>query len=127
MDAENEYELNDLLDITLSKARNIGMRGELIDVCEAIKDFRDRATNGLVELPKKNGNFEEEKFEEMEFFQFFDKKDDYNENNFAKLYENKNLVENLNQVMDAAREESLISETQSDATRSDATGKGYVT
>jgi len=32
MEIENDYELNDLLDICLSKAKNIGMRGELIDV-----------------------------------------------------------------------------------------------
>ena len=49
MTSEQEHELNDLLDICLSKARNIGMRGELIDVWNAIKTFRDKMTNELID------------------------------------------------------------------------------
>ena len=59
MEIENDYELNDLLDICLSKAKNIGMRGELIDVWSGIKDFRDKMYSELIEKPKEKGQFDE--------------------------------------------------------------------
>ncbi|CAI2382180.1 unnamed protein product [Moneuplotes crassus] len=131
MDTENDHELNDLLDICLSKAKNIGMRGELIDIGYAIKDFRDRATSELIDIPKKNCNFKQEEFSEMEFFQIFDKKETYSDTNFAKIFENGNLLDNLNQVItgdkNGVKDESLTSESQSEVSVSNTTSKGYIT
>jgi len=66
---ENDNELNDILDICLSKAKNINMRGDLIDACIAIKIFRDKITDQMEE-----GVNNPEKDQEEEFVKLF--KDD---------------------------------------------------
>ena len=118
MDSENDYELNDILDICLSKAKNIGMRGDLIDACTAIKIFRDHINYELIDKKKYKGEFDYDKFDEQEFFDInIEKQGDDHHAELLKLFETEDFLNDSK-----LNKESEISEssfTQSVITKSD--------
>jgi len=81
----------------------------------------------LVEKPKRKGSFNEESFHETDFFSFFDQKEDA-EIDYKKLFENGNLLDDLNHIIDEAKNESMSSGSDSENSKSEApSNKGFVT
>jgi hypothetical protein len=99
METDEDSELNDLLDICLSKAKNINMRGDLIDACYAIKIFRDKLTKEVVEDKKQKGKFDENKFDGKEFFEAGKEEKDGKsvEYDVMKLFQNQKFFDNADE------------------------------